>query len=77
MRKKVRWSSAAFPKLFKAGFSRYNVTPLPENCSTSFTTGYKRLAEGGYGPFCFEALAFGFWLLEGKRIAVGEFLKRG
>jgi hypothetical protein len=30
-RKKARCSSAAFPKLFNAGFSCYNVTPLPEN----------------------------------------------
>jgi hypothetical protein len=31
------------------GFSCYNVTPLPKNhCSISlFTTGYKRLTEGG------------------------------
>jgi hypothetical protein len=48
----------------------------PENwCSTLFTTGYKRIAEGGY-----EAFGFGFWffgcgkLLEG-RIAGRRLLK--
>jgi hypothetical protein len=52
---KAKCSTAAFPKLFtfreRAGFSCYNVMPIPENCcSTSlFTTGYKRLAEGGQG----------------------------
>jgi hypothetical protein len=52
--------------------------PLPENhCSILFTTGYKRLPEGGCQAFCFgglfalgaffalglllEAFAFGFW----------------
>jgi hypothetical protein len=31
-----------------AGFFCYNVIPFPKNCcSTLFTTGYKRLAEGG------------------------------
>jgi hypothetical protein len=48
-----------FPTLFtvqrsrKAGFSCYNVTPLSKNCcSTSlFTTGYKRLPEGGCEVF--------------------------
>jgi hypothetical protein len=35
-----------------AGFSCYSVTPLPENCcSTSFTTGHKRLAEGFFKGF--------------------------
>jgi hypothetical protein len=65
---KVRCSSAGFPKLFNSGFSCYNVTLLPENCcSTLFTTGYKRLAEGGH-----EAL--GFWLLdEGRLFDVGGF----
>jgi hypothetical protein len=59
---KVRCSSAAFLSLHvqrsrKAGFSSYNVTPLPKKCcSTLFTTGYKRLVEGGHE-------AFGFWLL--------------
>jgi hypothetical protein len=44
---------AAFPKLFtcrvETGFFCYSVMLLPENCcSTSlFTTGYKRLPEGG------------------------------
>jgi hypothetical protein len=44
---KLRCSSAAFPKLFNAVFSCYNVMLLPENqCSTSlFTTGYKRFTE--------------------------------
>jgi hypothetical protein len=53
--KKERCSSAAFPKLFNAGFSCYNVMPLPEKCcSTSlFTTGYKRLTEGGREAFGF------------------------
>jgi hypothetical protein len=42
--------------------------PLPENfCSTLFTTGYKRLTEGGhkafcFGGFCFEAFALGILL---------------
>jgi hypothetical protein len=50
--------------------------PLPENCcSTLFTTGYKRLTEGGCAAFALgfllEAFAFGFLMweaLEGKRI---------
>jgi hypothetical protein len=36
------------------------ITPLPENyCSTLFTTGYKRLTEGGHE-------AFDFWLFDGE-----------
>jgi hypothetical protein len=39
--------------------------PLPENhCSTLFTTGYKRLTEGGCEAFSLWAFAFGllvFW----------------
>jgi hypothetical protein len=55
----MRCRSAAFPKLFNAGFSCYNVTPLPENCcSTLFTTEYKRLTEGA----CEAFWPFGFWL---------------
>jgi hypothetical protein len=44
---------------------------LPENhCSTLFTTGYKRLTEGGWRAFalgfllwafCLRLLLFGFW----------------
>jgi hypothetical protein len=88
---KVRCSSAAFPKLFRnrnTGSFCYNVTPFPENCcSTLFTTGYKRLTEGGHQ-------ASGFWLLEGEafldvrgcealgfwmewKLLKGEFLKGG
>jgi hypothetical protein len=56
---KAKCSSAAFPKLLmfrersrNTGFSCYSVTPLPENCcSTLFTTGYERLAEGGHKIF--------------------------
>jgi hypothetical protein len=37
-----------------------NVTPLPENCcSTLFTTGYKKLTEGGCRDFA-------FWLFDGE-----------
>jgi hypothetical protein len=46
--------------------------PLPKNCCfTLFTTGYKRLTEGGWGVFALgfllEAFAFGFgafWLFD-------------
>jgi hypothetical protein len=35
--------------------------PLPENCcSTLFTTGYKRLTEGGCQAFALRLLLFGF-----------------
>jgi hypothetical protein len=52
----ARCSTAAFPKLFtfrEAGFSCYNVSLLPENCcpTSLFTTGYKRVAEGGCKVF--------------------------
>jgi hypothetical protein len=58
-----------------------NVTPLPENsCSTSlFTTGYKRLNEGGL--FDGGGFLMGFFFLaegriaEGKRIVEGELPK--
>jgi hypothetical protein len=60
--KKAKCSTAAFPKLFmfrEVGTVGTQVsfvtvsTPLHENyCSTSlFTTGYKRLAEGGHEVF--------------------------
>jgi hypothetical protein len=70
----TKCSIAAFLKLLlfrevgTAGFSCYNVMPFPENCcSTSlFTTGYKRLTEGGCELFwwrmywrCFDG---NFWL---------------
>jgi hypothetical protein len=64
----------------KAGFSCHNVMSLPENCcSTLFTTGYKRLAEGGNKTFAFGFWAFGLlgfwlWLLdEGRLFDVGGF----
>jgi hypothetical protein len=70
---------SCFPKLFRswnAGFSCYNVMPLPEECcSTSlFTTGYKRLAEGGWEAFG------GFWMWEDfgwERLFDGGFLAEG
>jgi hypothetical protein len=59
-------------------------------CSTLFTTVYKRLPEGGRGAFCLLPWAFAFcfqlfsvgsfWkgkIAEGKKIAKGEWLKRG
>jgi hypothetical protein len=59
-RVRIRCRAADFPKLLifrerrrNAGFSCYNVMPLTKNCySTSlFTTGYKRLLEGGHEVF--------------------------
>jgi hypothetical protein len=42
--------------------------PLPENhCSTLFTTGYKRLTEGGCKAFAFWVRG-GFWLLDERRL---------
>jgi hypothetical protein len=56
--------------------------PLPENCfSTSlFTTGYKRLTEGGQEAFGWGRLfGEGFFaegrIAEGRRISKGELLK--
>jgi hypothetical protein len=54
--KKAKCSPTAFPKLFKFREVERGpavVTPLPEDCcsTSSFTTGYKRLAEGGLGSF--------------------------
>jgi hypothetical protein len=48
-----------------AGFSGYNVTPLPKDCcSTLFTTGYKRPTKGGLEAFLgLFALGFYFGLL--------------
>jgi hypothetical protein len=48
--------------------------PLSENrCSTLFTTGYKRLTEGGHEAFAFWVKG-GFWLLvEGRLFDVGGF----
>jgi hypothetical protein len=67
----------AFPKLFtfrersrNSGFSCYNVTLLPENCYSNslFTTGYKRLPEGG-GNFREEkVLLTGKFCLAGCRL---------
>jgi hypothetical protein len=50
---KVRCSIAAFPKLLMFREVAMRVSLLPENsCSTSlFTTGYKRLTEGGNKDF--------------------------
>jgi hypothetical protein len=46
--------------------------PLPKNrCSTLFTTGYKRLAEGGCKAFCFERLLWGFLLWTFGLLAFG------
>jgi hypothetical protein len=67
-------------------FLLLNVTPLPKNrCSTLFTTGCKRFAEGGKEVFAFSFgflfwgfLLWAFWcgrLLEGKRIAEGKVLE--
>jgi hypothetical protein len=65
---------------------------LPDNCSTFFTTGYKRFTEGGCEAFCIGAFcfltgkAFGFWMkrgflmweaLEGKGISEGERIAEG
>jgi hypothetical protein len=58
-RARVRCRAAAFPKVFVFRERRNTeetqfppVMPLPENrCSTSFTTGYKRLTEGGHEAF--------------------------
>jgi hypothetical protein len=63
----------------EVGFSCHNVTPLPKNHhSTLFTTGYKRLTEGGHQAFVLGRLAFWCWrLLEGKRIAEGKRLLKG
>jgi hypothetical protein len=64
--------------------------PLPENCcSTLFTTGYKRLTEGGHEifalenfwfglllwGFCFKlfALGFCFWLFAFGLLGFGAF----
>jgi hypothetical protein len=79
-----------FQRSRNAGFSCYSVTPFPENCcSTLFTTGCKRLTEGGQEAFASEAFCFlmgmafellVFWcgrLLEGKRIAEGERTAKG
>jgi hypothetical protein len=69
---KAKCSRAVFPKLFvfrersrNAGFSCYNVTPLPKKCcSTSlFTTGYKRLAEEGQG-ISIEGLVEDWWRID-------------
>jgi hypothetical protein len=62
--------------LFNADFSCYNVTPLPEKCSSTslITTGYKRLAEGGCEAFGWERLFDGGFFAEG-RIVGGRLLK--
>jgi hypothetical protein len=82
---------AASPKFMfrEAGFSCYNVTPLPESlCSTLFAAVYKRTPEGGKGAlswlFCFGGffwvfglilLLWAFWC--GKLFWKGNELLRG
>jgi hypothetical protein len=65
-----------FRKSRKAGFSCYDITPLPKNCCSTFlfTTGYKRLAEGGHRLFHGGFLAGGK-LLKGGLLKGKELLK--
>jgi hypothetical protein len=66
----AKCSTDAFPKLFtfREVESRFLLlqchTPLWDCCSTSlFTTGYKKLAEGGHKVFLMEeGFWWGFWL---------------
>jgi hypothetical protein len=59
--------TVASPKLvvqrsLNAGFSCYNVTPLPESlCSNLFAAVFKRPSEGGLRAFAF-GFYFGLWL---------------
>jgi hypothetical protein len=59
-----------YEKPMNAGFSCYNVTPLPENfCSILFTTGYKRFIEGGRKVFALGAFALRLLLLACRFLA--------
>jgi hypothetical protein len=61
--------------------------PSLRTCSTLFTTGYKRLTEGGlkafcFGAFCFRAFALGafaldFWLFDVGGLWKGKGLLKG
>jgi hypothetical protein len=80
--KKVRCSSASFPKLFRSrstGFSCYNVMPLPKNCCSTylFTTGYKRLPEGHEAFGCGRLFDDGRLLGEGRLLDGGVFFFNG